>query len=185
MSIKELILGCKKGERTHFNYLYKMFSGSLFSICRRYAGNEEEAKDLLQEGFVKIFKKLDTFNIERGSFEGWMKRIVVNLCIDNYRNNKIRFQEVVVDDIADDSYSDSDDSAAEFQDIGHEEILQAITELPMGYRTVFNMYIIDEKSHKEIAATLNISENTSKTQLFKARKMLQKKLRSEMISGSK
>ena len=184
MSIEELISGCKKGERTHFNYLYKTFSGSLFSICRRYAGNEEEAKDLLQEGFVRIFKKLDTFNIERGSFEGWMKRIVVNLCIDNYRNNKIRFQEVVVDDIADDSFSD-DECAEEIQDIAHEEILQAITKLPMGYRTVFNMFIIDEKSHKEIAATLNISENTSKTQLFKARKMLQKKLRSEMISGSK
>lgn len=142
----------------------------------RYSGDSDEAKDLLQEGFVRIFQKLNTYESTRGSFEGWMKRIFINLCIDHYRKQKNNISSLPIEEVADEIADSDGEPMGVINNLSYEELIQAISELPLGYRTVFNMYVIDEKGHKEIASELNISESTSKTQLFKARNLLQKNL---------
>ena len=148
---------------------------SLHLHAMRFTKDEDEAKDLLQEGFVKVYQKLNSFDAKRGSFEGWMKRIFINLCIDHFRKQKL-FSDVSIENISDDLASDDEDPMGVLHDISYDELMESVGKLPAGYRTVFNMYVVDEKSHKEIASELNISESTSKTQLFKARNMLQKNL---------
>ena len=142
----------------------------------RYSGDSDEAKDLLQEGFVRIFQKLNTYESTRGSFEGWIKRIFINLCIDHYRKQKNNISSLPIEEVADEIADSDGEPMGVINNLSYEELIQAISELPLGYRTVFNMYVIDEKGHKEIASELNISESTSKTQLFKARNLLQKNL---------
>ncbi len=176
MSTDELIKGCQQGKSSHFSELYEKYSSGLYYICMRYAGDSDEAKDLLQEGFVRIFQKLNTYDSKRGPFEGWMKRIFINLCIDYYRKQKHNLSSFPIEEVADEIADSDDEPMGLVNNLSYEELIHAISELPVGYRTVFNMYVIDEKGHKEIASELNISESTSKTQLFKARNLLQKNL---------
>ena len=184
MSEEDLIKGCINGERIHFNELYENYSSPLYSICLRYADDDDEAKDILQEAFVKIFKKLDTYQPSKGKFEVWLKSIVRNLCIDVCRKKKFDFR-IPVDQIAEEVIDDDDEFMNSLNELSFEDLTGCISELPVGYRMVFNLFVIDEKTHKEIAHEMNISESTSKTQLMKAKSLLQKKLRNKVFAFTK
>jgi RNA polymerase sigma-70 factor (ECF subfamily) len=151
--------------------LYSRFSPRMYAVCLRYAGNSEEAEDILQEGFIKIFKKLDSFRSE-GSFEGWIRRIFVNTAIEHFRRKKYMtpVTEKEENTIEGNYTSVLDDMAAK-------DILALVQELSPGYRTVFNMYVVEGYTHKEIADMLNISEGTSKSQLSRAKVILQDMVR--------
>jgi RNA polymerase sigma factor (sigma-70 family) len=170
---KEIIEGCIRGERIAQDKLYKQFSSLLFGICMRYAGNRMEAQDVLQEVFVKVYSNIASFNHE-GSFEGWLRRIAVNTSITNYRKNlKHAFQKDV------DDLMKTQEEPATFEDCEYtaEEMMQCIERLPLGYRTIFNMYVIEGFMHKEISEMLNIDVNTSKSQLSRAKNYLQRELK--------
>ena len=168
----ELIKGCLKGERIWQERLFNRYSGVMFGICLRYADDYDEASDLMQEGFIKVFTKLGSFG-GKGSFEGWIKRIIINNALDHCRYKSRHNVFTTLDDEHDDLNEEPDLPP----DISKEKLLEFVQELPKGYRTVFNLYAIEEFSHKEIADMLNVSESTSKTQLLKARKILQKKVK--------
>ena len=165
---KEIIEGCLKRKRRAQKVLFEKYHASLMGICMRYSKSKSEAEDVLLMGFTRILKKIKTYS-GKGSFEGWMKRIVVNIAIDNYRhNNKYYFHESIEETHVDLEFADyiPDNLAVE-------EILKTIQNLPNGYRIVFNLFAIEGYSHKEIAEKLGITESTSKTQFLKARKKLQ------------
>lgn len=147
--------------------LYSRFSPRMFAVCLRYAGNTEEAEDILQEGFIKIFKKLNTFRSE-GSFEGWIRRIFVNTAIEHFRRKRYMMPvtEKEENTIEGKYLSVLDDLAAR-------DILALVGELSPGYRTVFNLYVVEGYTHKEIADMMGISEGTSKSQLSRAKVILQ------------
>ncbi len=166
---KELIEACLIGNPIAQKVLYDTYSSVLFGICIRYSKKEEEAQDILQDSFIKIFTKLDTYQYT-GSFEGWLKRIVTNTSIEYYRK-KINTEQV--EEIGFNPYLAVDSDKV----LEVEELLKMIQELPEGYRIVFNMYAIDGYTHGEIATKLNISEGTSKSQLSRARAYLQRKLK--------
>lgn len=137
------------------------------TVCRRYTGNIQEAEDVMQESFIRIFSNLHQFRFD-GSLEGWLRRIATNVAIRYIKRNKIDFREIKDDDLI------SADEAVER--VNEEELLTLIQQLPSGYRLVFNLYAIDGYSHDEIAKLLNIEAVTSRTQLSKARRLLQKKI---------
>jgi len=166
---KELIETCLKDNPIAQKMLYDTYSSVLFGICLRYSKNEEEAQDILQDSFIKIFTKLDTYQFT-GSFEGWLKRIVTNTSIEYYRK-KISMEHI--EEIGFNPYLAVDSDRG----LEVEELLKMIQELPEGYRMVFNMYAIDGYTHSEIATKLNISEGTSKSQLSRARAYLQRKFK--------
>ncbi len=166
---KELIETCLKDNPIAQKMLYDTYSSVLFGICLRYSKNEEEAQDILQDSFIKIFTKLDTYQFT-GSFEGWLKRIVTNTSIEYYRK-KITMEHL--EEIGFNPYLAVDSDRG----LEVEELLKMIQELPEGYRMVFNMYAIDGYTHSEIATKLNISEGTSKSQLSRARAYLQRKFK--------
>ncbi|MCC6309076.1 MAG: RNA polymerase sigma factor [Chitinophagaceae bacterium] len=147
--------------------LYRRFSPRMYAVCLRYAGNAEEAQDILQEGFIKVFKKLDSFRSE-GSFEGWVRRIFVNTAIEHFRRKKylMPVTEREENTIEGKYLSVLDNLAAA-------DIMALVQELSPGYRTVFNMYVVEGYSHKEIGDILGISEGTSKSQLSRAKVILQ------------
>ena len=147
--------------------LYRRFAPKMYAVCLRYAGNAEEAEDILQEGFIKIFKKLDSFRSE-GSFEGWIRRIFVNTAIEHFRRK--RYLQPVTEkeeNTIEGKYISILDELAE------QDILSLVQQLSPGYRTVFNMYVVEGYTHKEIADLLGISEGTSKSQLSRAKVILQ------------
>ncbi len=166
----EIIDRCLQNDRFAQQYLYHYFSPKMFSICLRYASDYHTAEDLLQEGFIKAFKYLHKFRRE-GSFEGWLRRIFVNTSIEAYRKNvrvyPILDQENNEIDIVDQSC---------FFDLEHQDLLNMVQTLSPGYRTIFNLYAIEGYPHKEIAKMLDISEGTSKSQLARARSILQRKV---------
>lgn len=169
---KQLVKQCKKHSHKAFDRLYDAYSPVLFGICLRYARDASSAQDILQEAFLTIFNKIEGYRFE-GSFEGWLKRITVNTAINYLRKqNRQSFSSL------DDGYHEY--SAAEADNIvggmSEQEILQHIQTLPDGYRTIFNLFVIEGYKHVEIAKMLNITESTSRTQLAKARKVLQRKL---------
>jgi len=167
-----LIKGCLAQNSKSQKALFETFAPTMYAICYRYAGDEDQAKDLLQDGFIKVYTKLGEFKFE-GSFEGWLKRIFINHSLEYLRKEKRQPDIINVDD--------AHDIASEpfhFSSIDSRQILAQIQKLPTGYRTVINLYIIEGYSHKEIGELLGISESTSKTQLFKARQLLQKILKS-------
>lgn len=169
MNEVELIQGCIKGNPKSQKILYDMYSPKLYGICLRYSKNEEVAQDILQDSFIKIFTKLDSYQYT-GSFEGWMKRIVTNTAIEYYRK-KMDF--VDTEDVISNPFLTIDEDKS----LEVEELLKLIQEMPDGYRMVFNMYAIEGYNHTEIAQKLNISEGTSKSQLSRARIFLQKKIK--------
>lgn len=166
----ELIKGCLRRERSAQRQLYDTFSSRMYSICYRYVKDSMEAEDILVTAFMKIFDKIGQFKSE-GSFEGWIRRIVVNEALTYLRRNRSMYLETELEQ------ADREPDYSKLSDhLEEEDLLNMIKELPTGYRIVFNLYAIDGYSHKEIADQLNISENTSKSQLSRARVYLQKML---------
>ena len=163
----DLIEGCIRGDRKMQHELYNRFASKMYGVCLRYAGNAEEAEDILQEGFIKVFNKIGSFRSE-GSFEGWIRRIFVNTAIEHFRK-KIYLQPITdyEEDTVEGKYLSVLDSLAE------KDIIQLVQQLSPGYRTVFNMYVVEGYTHKQIAEALNISEGTSKSQLSRAKLILQ------------
>jgi len=163
---KELIAACKKGDRKAQKALYDRYASVLLGIARRYVKNTEDAEDVLVEGFFKIMTKLDMYS-GNGSFEGWMKRIVVNESLMFLRKRGSFKADVELENV------DAKDDTNIEDDLLASDILNVLDDLPTGYRTVFNMYVIEGYKHREIAEILNISINTSKSQLILAKKKMQ------------
>lgn len=166
----DLVNGCMRGDRTAQKTVFERYSPKMHSLCHRYVHNHQEAEDILIVAFTKVFEKISQFKKE-GSFEGWIRRIVINECLSFLRRNQTMYIETDLDQA---------ERAADYEHLEDqleaEDLMNMVKELPDGYRIVFNMYAIDGYSHKEIAAHLGISENTSKSQLCRARVHLQKLL---------
>lgn len=152
--------------------LYDSLSPKMYALCLRYMGDRDAAEDVLQDGFVTLFNKLDTYSGE-GSFEGWARKIFVNTALMSLRKRDVLRGAEDVEAAA----SVRSDDPTPMEDIGYAELMKMISELPPGFRTVFNMFVIEGYSHKEIAEALGISENTSRSQLQRARMELQKKIK--------
>ena len=169
MDEKQLIDGCINGDRRAQKALYDKFSRRMMAVCLRYVKDMEDARDLMQEGFIKLYTNIGKFAGE-GSFEGWVRKIFVNCALERLRQNDILKN---ADDINDMNYADIPDESAATH-MSSEEIMRYVRALPDGFRTVFNLFAIEGYSHKEIGEELNISESTSRSQYMRARKMLQK-----------
>jgi RNA polymerase sigma-70 factor (ECF subfamily) len=167
ISESDLIAGCINGDRKMQKELYDRFSAKMFGVCLRYAGNTEEAEDILQEGFIKVFKKIGSYRGE-GSFEGWIRRIFVNTAIEQFRR-KTYMQPITEreENSVEATYLSVLDNLAE------KDIVKLVQQLSPGYRTVFNMYVVEGYTHRQIAESLGISEGTSKSQLSRAKIILQ------------
>jgi RNA polymerase sigma-70 factor (ECF subfamily) len=179
VSEDELIQGCLKRERTSQKQLYDTFSSKMYGICYRYVKDPMLAEDVLVTAFTKIFEKIDQFKGD-GSFEGWIRRIMVNESLTCLRRNRTMYVETDLESA--DRQPDYDNLS---DHLHVEDLMTMIESLPAGYRIVFNMYAIDGYSHKEIADHLGISENTSKSQLSRARVYLQKLLLEQDCSWKK
>ena len=166
----ELVQACKKGLAAAQNVLYRQYAKSLLILCIRYIGNKEEAKELLMDSFVQSFRNFSQFQyLGEGSLQAWLKRIAISQCLMHLRKKNIVYLELK------DEYDELpivNNDIIDQMSVG--EIMQLIHNLPSGYRSVFNLYVFEQLSHKEIAVMLEISESTSKTQLHKARQLLQK-----------
>jgi len=169
-SIDELMEGCKAGNRKMQEALYKQTSAKMMAVCMRYAKDKMEAEDSLQTGYIKVFQKVKDYRGE-GSFEGWIRRIMVNTAIESYRKNLKAMNVVPIEDAYEQPATGFD-----FSRLGMQDLMKVIQKLADGYRVVFNMYIIEGYSHKEIAATLGITEGASKSQLSRARSILKEEI---------
>ena len=171
MDENELIDMCLKQNPRAQKMLFDKFAPKMFSVCLRYMKNTEQAEDVLQEGFVKVFLKLKDFKRE-GSMEGWVRRIMVNTSLDAIRKSTKTKYDQPLDDVSYKiEYKDSASTSLETQDL-----LNLVKKMPTGYRVVFNMYAIEGYSHREIAEKLKITENTSKSQYLRARAYLRERL---------
>ncbi len=170
MTDKELIKGCMREDINCQKMLFERYSGKMMAVCVRYARHRLEAEDILQESFVKVFDNLDKFKFT-GSFEGWIRRIVVNTALKTHQKKSFTNEKFALE-----HFPDKAEAPVAFSRLGEQELLGMIARLPDGYKAVFNLYAIDGYSHKEIAQQLNIKESTSRSQLVKARKMLQVQL---------
>ncbi|MFC2100295.1 RNA polymerase sigma factor [Bacteroidota bacterium] len=184
VQMEEIVKSCISGKRTAQNQLYQLFSKKMFGLCYRYCKNETEAEDMLQEGFIKIFENLKHLR-DISSIDSWMKRIMINTLINNYnRTNRQVFTIESVDDFAainnKHPYFELEEENNLYSQLKTEDLIQIIRNMPLGYSLVLNMFVFEEYSHKEIARQLKITESTSKTQLFKARKYLRKKILSHL-----
>ncbi|MEK8179072.1 sigma-70 family RNA polymerase sigma factor [Flavobacterium buctense] len=168
MDLKQLINDCKNDNRKAQEQLYRLYSPKLFAVCLKYSRNYAEAQDNLQDGFILIFKKIEQFSF-KGSFDGWLKRVMINHVLQQYRNQT--FLSLVNEDIADDQEVEIEDDS-----ITMDYLLRIIQELPDRYRLVFNLYVIDGFSHAEIGEMLTITVGTSKSNLARARMILKEKI---------
>lgn len=173
--LEHIIEGCKSGDRKAQNELYQLFAGKMFAVCMRYARNHDEAKDNLQDGFINVFRHIGQFRHE-GSFEGWVRRIMVNACLQKYRNQFLLYpltgqeknEELTIENVT--------------EQMTVNDLSLIIQELPPRYKLVFNLYAIEGYNHKEIAGMLGITEGTSKSNLSRARDILQEKLKKQLES---
>ncbi len=170
MGEKELIEGCLSADRRCQEELYLRFSPKMYAVCYRYAGNQNDAEDLLQEGFMRVYRYLGKYRGD-GSFEGWIRRIFVNTAIEYYRKKSNLY---AVSDHHLPQLQAADISALE--SLKAEDVMAMVARLASGYRTVFNLYVVEGYSHKEIAEMLGITEGTSKSQLARARYLLQEQM---------
>lgn len=177
MNIKKLVSQCKKQDRGAQEKLYRLYSGKLFLMCLKYSDDQQEAEDTLQDGFLKIFEKIDSYK-GTGSFEGWMSRIMINTAISRQKQKRLFLT------ISDD-YPEVEDFELPSESIDLEVLLGTIQELPQKYRMVFNLFVLDGYSHKEIADMLDISEGTSKSNLSRARDLLKRKLSDHFRNNTK
>lgn len=160
---------CLQNDRRAQEEIYNLFSSKMFGMCKRYAQSNAEAEDILQNGFIKVFTKARLYD-GKGSLEGWIRRVMVNTAIESYRQRKISFVEMT------DPEATQLKSMLDADNTGYTDLLRLVASLPLGYRTVFNLYVVEGFSHKEIAAMLGISESSSKSQLSRARNWLKDKL---------
>ena len=175
----ELIRGCLRRDGSAQKQLYDTYSSKMYGLCYRYVKDPMEAEDILVISFMKVFEKIDQFKSE-GSFEGWIRRIVINEALTCLRKHRSMYLEADLEKV------DHDPNYKGLSDhLEAEDLIQMINDMPTGYRIVFNMYAIDGYSHKEIAESLGISENTSKSQLSRARTYLQKVLKEQEWTANK
>jgi RNA polymerase sigma factor (sigma-70 family) len=172
--IKNIINGCLKGNRRDQELLYRRHAAKLYAVSLQYATNDDEARDILQEGFIKIFENLVHYKHE-GSFEGWIRRIIVNTALEKYRNTHFLYR---VEDIYKIPEPDAEPDNEDYAGLEATDLLDIIRELPPKYRMVFNLFAIEGYSHKEISKMINISEGTSKSNLSRARVILQRRVSS-------
>jgi RNA polymerase sigma factor (sigma-70 family) len=170
---EEIIKGCKRNNTRCQHELFNMYAGRIMSVCLRYAVTTPDAEDMLQNAFVKIFNSIDQYRYD-GSFEGWMRRITVHGCLALLRKKTIKYIESSTAETIVDA-----DVLQGLSRISEKELIKVISKLPEGYRLVFNLYVIEGYTHDEIAGLLNIEAVTSRSQLAKARKMLQKQVLSQ------
>ncbi|MCH2215828.1 MAG: sigma-70 family RNA polymerase sigma factor [Flavobacteriales bacterium] len=177
-----LIDNCLKNNRKSQELIFRTFYNKMMSVCRRYTADDDQAKDIVQDGFIKVFKNLEKFNYQ-GSFEGWIRRIMVNTAIDFTRKKKSS-QESASEQKPIEEYSDiaveEDDEIPEEYALNVNDIQRGMSDLSNAYRNVFNLYVFENYSHQEIADELNISVGTSKSNLAKARSNLKKILLKEL-----
>jgi RNA polymerase sigma factor (sigma-70 family) len=169
LGLDQLINDCKNNDTKAQEQLYRLFSSKLFAICLKYSRNYAEAEDNLQDGFLIIFDKIHQFNF-KGSFEGWVKRIMINNVLQQYRG--VSFLELTTENISDEPEVEIDDS------VSLDFLMKIIQELPDRYRLVFNLYVIDGYAHKDISEMLGITTGTSKSNLSRARMILKEKIES-------
>lgn len=179
MSLEKLIQQCANNEPKAQEEIYRLFAGKLFALCLKYSRDRQEAEDNLQDGFITIFNKIGQFK-HKGSFEGWMKRIIINTALQKYRQKNVLNlvnEEIVAEEVQ---------VEVEEEDVSLDYLLHIIQKLPNQYRLVFNLYVLDGYSHKEVAQELNISEGTSKSNLSRARNLLRKQieLNQQQIKGN-
>jgi RNA polymerase sigma factor (sigma-70 family) len=175
-STEDLIEKCKVTDRKAQELLYKQFASKMLAVCLRYATDKMEAEDMLQNGFIRVFQKINDYRGD-GSFEGWMRRIMVNSSIEYYRKHHKMMQMV---DIEESGYEQSVNASAA-SSLEAKDLLLLIQQLPAGYRMVFNLYAIEGYSHREIAEIAGITEGASKSQLSRARNLLKQKI--EQLEG--
>lgn len=175
MNEQQIIVGCKEQKHEAQRMLYEKYARTMYGICLRYCSDEDAAKDLLQDGFIKVYANINSFQ-EKGSFEGWLKRVFINLALENIRRQKniIHSSEDIqeIPDIVDGATEEDG-----MYSISESVLLKMIQELPKGYSTVFNLYAIEDFAHKEIAEMLGITESTSRSQYVRARQILQDKVK--------
>ena len=176
MSLVKLVKKCAQNDRKAQAEVYQIYSGKLFALCLKYSKNHQEAQDNLQDSFLTIFNKIGQFN-HKGSFEGWMKRIIINTALQKYRQQMLL--SVITNDIPEDTTVEVNEDA-----ISIDFLLDLIQNLPVRYRMVFNLYVLDGYSHKEISSELNITVGTSKSNLSRARLILKENIEKKSQSES-
>lgn len=174
MSIENLILKCKQQDKKAQEILYRKFSPKFFVLCLKYSSSYEQAKDSLQDGFIKIFQNISKYN-EKGTFEGWMTRVMINNALKEYQNKTV-FVKIEED------YFEKAEIEIEEEELSFDFLMNLVQELPNQYRIVFNLYAMDGYSHKEISQSLNISVGTSKSNLARARKKLKENIESYKLN---
>ena len=173
MTEEELASKCKQADNQARKELYERYGGSLMAICLRYMGNRDAAEDVLHDGFIRIFQSIGQFTYQgNGSLKAWLSRVMVNEALGALRKqNQLAQQEVLMEQLP-----DTEEAGEGMNDIPRSVLMKMIAELPDGYRTVFNLYVFEEKSHKEIAQMLGITEHTSSSQYYRAKTLLAKKI---------
>lgn len=171
MDEKQLIEGCRNGKRLAQKDLYETYSRRMMGVCLRYVSDRETARDILQDGFVKVFTGIESFS-GVGSFEGWMRKIFVNCALEHLRKSDVLRESTDLDNTAELVHPDSN----VISELSAAELMKLIQELPVGFRAVFNMFAIEGYSHKEISELLNITESTSRSQYTRAKQVLQRKI---------
>ena len=175
---EKIIEGCKKGKGRYQEELYRLIAPRMYGLCLKYANDKDDAKDIMQDGFIKVFQKIDQYS-SKGSFEGWVRRIMINTALEKYRNQVTIYS---LDERM--PLSDEGVHSTVVEDLTAEDLLSLIHKLTPKYRMVFNLYAIEGYNHKEIAEMLGISEGTSKSNLSRARVILQEKVK-ELYSITK
>ncbi|WP_278585527.1 RNA polymerase sigma factor [Coprobacter fastidiosus] len=176
MREEELVEHCKQKDKSAQKQLYELYAGALFALCIRYSGNREAAEDILHDGFLRIFTSFDKFDYRgEGSLKAWLSRIMVNTALEYIRKDGEMNRVLTLNEVPDIIDPESEDE--DLEKIPQSVLMKFVSELPSGYRTVFNLYTFEEKSHKEIAALLGINEKSSSSQLFRARAILAKRIK--------
>lgn len=180
--LKAIIEGCIRNERKAQERLFKLFYGKMLSVCMRYTVDNDSAQEILQDGFIKVFEKLGTFDF-KGSFEGWIRRIIANTAIDSIRKSrKLPFLSENGSEFVTETVNPMEDAEIEgFRELKAEVAMSAIQQLSPAYRSVFNLYVLEEYTHKEIGEILGISEGTSKSNLAKAKQNLQRIIEQKLV----
>ncbi len=171
MTEEQLVKGCLKGEAQAQKALFEQYSGKMLSLCKRYAGSQEEAEDIFQEGFIKVYEKLNQFS-GTGSLGGWIRMVMINTALIHIRKNKQQQYDEAIEEA---KTLDSGDINA-LAKMSLDDLEALINSMPLGYKTVFNLFAVEGYAHKEIAEMLGISESTSKTQFLKARAFLKRSI---------
>ncbi len=172
MDEQQLIAGCKSRNRLAQRELYEKYARKMLAVCLRYVNDKETARDLMQDGFVKVFTSIDTYS-GIGAFEGWLRKIFVNCALEYLRRGDVLKESTDLDSTAELAQPDSN----AISDLSAAELMRLVQSLPKGFRTIFNMFAVEGYSHKEISEMLGINESTSRSQYTRAKQLLQKKVK--------